>query len=125
MISWCHSLKSAITSDSKWKASIPFSSSYASSLNDAMQRNLDDESFSLSRKSSFSSTESLLSLNKEINNSENDKLNNLKDPLRYDLSNVNNIISENETFDNQSIKFDTIYLSNLPITNLEKKNKRL
>ena len=56
MITWCKSLKSAIESDSKWKTSIPFPSSNARSLNEAIYRKA--SLGSISKSSSFASISS-------------------------------------------------------------------
>ena len=111
MTTWCSYLKSSIESDSKWKASIPFPSSHARSLNESINRNV---SFGgLSRSSSFSSISSKGGINENLIDTCNDTHN------INDLYHSNNVIFEHQTLENK--QFD---LSNINIMELSKVNNK-
>ena len=114
MITWCQSLKTAIESDSRWKASIPFPSSNARSLNEAIYRKT---GFGvLSRSSSFSSISSSICKNEDniTTNSNNDRNNSSSIPHdNNDLSHFNNVILEHETLESNHLKISNINISNL------------
>ena len=94
MITWCKSLKSAIESDSKWKASIPFPSSNARSLNEAIYRKA--SLGSLSKSSSFASISSSICGSEDTIVYSNDKNNSslISNDNSNELSHYNNIIFE-------------------------------
>ena len=114
MTTWCKSLKTAIESDSRWKASIPFPCSNARSLNEAIYRKT---CFGiLSRSSSFSSISSSICKNEDniTTNSNNDRNNCSSIPHdNNDLSHFKNVILEHETLENNHLKISNINISNL------------
>ena len=102
MITWCKSLKSAIESDSKWKASIPFPSSNARSLNEAIYRKA--SLGSLSKSSSFASISSSICGSENTIVYSNDKNNSsLISNNNNDLSHYNNVIFEHQTLENNTL----------------------
>ena len=114
MTTWCKSLKTAIESDSRWKASIPFPCSNARSLNEAIYRKT---CFGiLSRSSSFASISSSICKNEDniTTNSNNDRNNCSSIPHdNNDLSHFKNVILEHETLENNHLKISNINISNL------------
>ena len=117
MISWCRSLKSATESNSKWKASISFSSSNARILNQAIYRNTSFRS--LSRSSSSSSICSTFGTNVDDITTSNVSIDTSFNHDINDLSAPNNVIFEHKTFENNCLNVNNIDINNLSTANIE------